>query len=429
MADTYTSSLRIAQQTIGGNENTWGDILNASLARLDQAVAGVVSVSVTAGNVALSTANNADDQARNALIVLTGTPGVTRTVTFPDVEKLTWVYNNSDSSATLTAGAGTTVSVPAGSIALIYTDAATNAAGILIAPVGGTHVTTTASQTLTNKTLTSPSLTGTVTLPGGSTLEAGGGGTGEAMAKSQNTLTAFSVANTSTGTAGRAAFTASNSASTMLMQQLSTGFTPAGVNRADGGVLSGTGAGGVTVHANHASGTVYIGINQTQVAAFDATKLDLAIGQIKFPSSQLASADANTLDDYEEGTFTPTLGDGTNNYTLSIAIGSYTKTGDTVHAHVTAVWSSIGSAGAAQLRVGAMPFTSISTANYRFGVAWASVSGLDTTATLNQITGLMLNSATTVGFERANDNAASTALAANGSSASGWMMLSITYKI
>src|SRR5215471_1381318 len=116
MADTYTSSLRIAQQTIGGNENNWGTILNSSLAMLDEAIAGIVSVSVTAGNVTLSTANNADDQARNALIILTGTPGTTRTVTFPDVEKLTWVFNNcSDgSSISCMAGAGTTVTVQAG---------------------------------------------------------------------------------------------------------------------------------------------------------------------------------------------------------------------------------------------------------------------------------------------------------------------------
>ena len=128
MADTYTSSLRVAQQTIGGNENSWGTILNASLQALDQGIAGIVSISVTAGNVTLSTANNADDQARNALIIFTGTPGTTRTVTMPDVEKLTWVYNNcSDgSSITLTAGAGTSVTVQAGRKFQVYTDGATN---------------------------------------------------------------------------------------------------------------------------------------------------------------------------------------------------------------------------------------------------------------------------------------------------------------
>jgi hypothetical protein len=128
LADTYTSSLRIVQQEIGANENTWGTINNAGLARLDQAVAGIESISVTAGNVTLTTANNADDQARNALLIFTGTPGTTRTVTCPNVEKLYWVINScSDGSAiTFTAGAGATITVPATCSALIYCDGATN---------------------------------------------------------------------------------------------------------------------------------------------------------------------------------------------------------------------------------------------------------------------------------------------------------------
>jgi len=39
--------------------------------------------------------------------------------------------------------------------------------------------------------------------------------------------------------------------------------------------------------------------------------LDLQNGQIKFPASQNASSNANTLDDYEEGTWTPTCTNGT----------------------------------------------------------------------------------------------------------------------
>ena len=43
------------------------------------------------------------------------------------------------------------------------------------------------------------------------------------------------------------------------------------------------------------------------------TPFDLTGGQIKFPATQNASADANTLDDYEEGTWTPSVG-GTATY-------------------------------------------------------------------------------------------------------------------
>lgn len=122
MADTYTSSLRIVQQEVGANENTWGTINNAALAMLEQGVAGWVAVSLTAGNVTLATNNNADDEARNAIINLTGTPGTTRTVTFPTVEKSYWIINNSDSTATLTTGSGATVSLPSNVSAKIYCD-------------------------------------------------------------------------------------------------------------------------------------------------------------------------------------------------------------------------------------------------------------------------------------------------------------------
>lgn len=47
-------------------------------------------------------------------------------------------------------------------------------------------------------------------------------------------------------------------------------------------------------------------------------------GQIKFPATQVPSADANTLDDYEEGTWTPSVG-GTATYLIQT--GVYTKIG------------------------------------------------------------------------------------------------------
>ena len=50
--------------------------------------------------------------------------------------------------------------------------------------------------------------------------------------------------------------------------------------------------------------------NPTERMRIDSAGLiTIAAGQIKFPSTQNASADANTLDDYEEGTFTPVVKD------------------------------------------------------------------------------------------------------------------------
>jgi hypothetical protein len=60
---------------------------------------------------------------------------------------------------------------------------------------------------------------------------------------------------------------------------------------------------------------------------------------ITFPSSESLSTNANTLDDYEEGTWTPTLG-GTATY--SIASGKYTKVGNSVFIQGIMTVTSIG---------------------------------------------------------------------------------------
>ena len=57
--------------------------------------------------------------------------------------------------------------------------------------------------------------------------------------------------------------------------------------------------------------------------------LTLTNGQLIFPATQVASAGANTLDDYEEGTWTPTDESGAG-LTLTAPSGSYTKIGDSV---------------------------------------------------------------------------------------------------
>jgi hypothetical protein len=79
---------------------------------------------------------------------------------------------------------------------------------------------------------------------------------------------------------------------------------------------------------------------------------------ITFPATQSASTDPNTLDDYEEGTFTPTLVGTTTNPTVTYLeqLGSYTKIGNVVHFRVRLVVSA-ATGGSGDLRVGSLPFT------------------------------------------------------------------------
>ena len=71
----------------------------------------------------------------------------------------------------------------------------------------------------------------------------------------------------------------------------------------------------------------------------DGGNIGLFGGQIKFPATQSASADANTLDDYEEGTWTPSVG---GNATYGTRIAHYTKIGDTVRAFFDITIGTIG---------------------------------------------------------------------------------------
>lgn len=80
---------------------------------------------------------------------------------------------------------------------------------------------------------------------------------------------------------------------------------------------------------------------------------------ITFPATQSASSDANTLDDYEEGTFTPTLSSTGTPPTVSAYInrsGAYTKVGDLVTVLVS-IRATISSIGSGQPTVTGLPFT------------------------------------------------------------------------
>jgi hypothetical protein len=86
------------------------------------------------------------------------------------------------------------------------------------------------------------------------------------------------------------------------------------------------------------SGTLGVGGNTT-LAAASLSGLLTVNGQVQFPAAQNASAGANVLDDYEEGTWTPSVGGSA---TYSTQQGLYTKIGRLVHTHCNITISSIG---------------------------------------------------------------------------------------
>jgi hypothetical protein len=80
---------------------------------------------------------------------------------------------------------------------------------------------------------------------------------------------------------------------------------------------------------------------------------------ITFPATQSASSDANTLDDYEEGTFTPTLASGFSvaPTSYSTQLGRYTKIGRLVFIEVD-IDPNGATANATNLFFSGLPFVS-----------------------------------------------------------------------
>jgi len=78
-----------------------------------------------------------------------------------------------------------------------------------------------------------------------------------------------------------------------------------------------------------AAGSIFSSTMQANQFSFPLDISSSTAGQIIFPATQNASAGANTLDDYEEGTWTPVMrfGGSNTNVTYSLQTGRYTKVG------------------------------------------------------------------------------------------------------
>jgi hypothetical protein len=101
------------------------------------------------------------------------------------------------------------------------------------------------------------------------------------------------------------------------------------------------------------------------VSLKNATTSGSGIG-ITFPATQSASSDANTLDDYEEGTWTPVLGGTGSNPTVSYSYrsGVYRKIGSMVYVQFGILLSSI-SGGSGEMALTGLPFTSLQRNSYQ----------------------------------------------------------------
>jgi hypothetical protein len=155
MATIYSSDLKLSIMATGENAGTWGQITNTNLYLIQQAIGGYQDVSIAGGaqTTTLAMSDGALSNARNAVIKLTGTITGNQVVTIPTGIEKTYIISNG------TTGAFTVEFKQAGGTGITFgtTDKSTRilfADGTNIVDTG--TVSTSAVQTLTNKTLTSP---------------------------------------------------------------------------------------------------------------------------------------------------------------------------------------------------------------------------------------------------------------------------------
>lgn len=154
MATAYTSLLGFALPVTGELNGTWGDVVNNSITSLvESSIAGSATASVTSGDWTLTTTGSGvANQARAAILIVTGTPGVSRNIIAPSSSKAYIVDNQSNSAIVIKGSATAGVSIASNTASLVAWDGTdfvlvsqdlSNATGTLAVNKGGTGLTST----------------------------------------------------------------------------------------------------------------------------------------------------------------------------------------------------------------------------------------------------------------------------------------------
>ena len=130
-----------------------------------------------------------------------------------------------------------------------------------------------------------------------------------------------------------------------------------------------------------------LNVRQSAVVDIGSTNYRFKLGcftGINFPATQSASSNANTLDDYEEGTWTPALrGSGTaGTFNLGTAVGKYTKIGNMVTLYCAITVTSVSGSPTGDLQITGIPFA-VATGTSGNGAAQTQYVGFTQNATVS----------------------------------------------
>lgn len=183
MTINYTTLLGLAKPVTGTESGVWGDVVNDQITSLlEDAIANAASISVTAGNVTLTDNNGSSDQSRMAILLVTGSPGVSRNIVAPSTSKWYIVKNSSNAEIVLKGSATTGVTIPAGAEAFAFWNGSDFELAAMIGPSSSTDNAVarfdgTTGKVVQNSAVTIADTTGDITTGGYVFTAAGAAGT------------------------------------------------------------------------------------------------------------------------------------------------------------------------------------------------------------------------------------------------------------
>ena len=128
MASTYSTSLKLTLIGDGDQTGTWGQTTNSNFGTLlEQAIVGQTTITMANADYTLTNLNGALDEARGAVLIITGNQNATFSVIVPAVPKLYIVTNNLSGSAIayIKPSGGSTFQVPYSRTMYLYTNGTT----------------------------------------------------------------------------------------------------------------------------------------------------------------------------------------------------------------------------------------------------------------------------------------------------------------